>query len=508
VTRSQLKLFPCPSADPGATALVDGDREWSWRDLERLTAQLANGLAADGLGIGDRVAILGRNSAEWLVVHLGSTRAGTIFVPLNHHLQHDELVYILRDSGARLLVVDAEHRERGAAAARDAGVARVRVIGADFDAWLGGQPGEWAPGGVGGGVMAYTSGTTGRPKGLEPGTQTRTAEQVIEDMTRLATFYDYRRGGVHLVASTLDHGAPALHALMAAAMGQTVVVERRFDAAEALALIERHRVTTTHLVPTQIIRLLRLPEERRHGADLSSLETIFHGAAPCPPWAKQAAIDWLGPILVEYFGAKEGCGPFLCTSAEWLERPGTVGRSGPHIAVSVVDEDGRDLPPAEVGTLYFRRADGRAPVYRGDDGKTAASRLPDGRFTVGDLGWLDGDGYLYIADRRADLILSGGVNVYPAEVEATLGQHAGVEDCAVYGVPDEEWGEVVKAAVVPRAGAAISERELVTWLRERLAHFKCPRSIDLVAELPREEIGKLKRRELREAARGGEGRCA
>jgi acyl-CoA synthetase (AMP-forming)/AMP-acid ligase II len=346
--------------------------------------------------------------------------------------------------------------------------------------------------------MAYTSGPTGRPKGLEPPAQTRSAEQVIEDMAHLATLYGYRRGGVHLVASTLDHGAPALHALMAAAMGQTVVVQRRFDAAEALDLIQRHRVTTTHLVPTQIIRLLRLPEEKRLGTDLSSLETIYHGAAPCPAWAKQAAIDWLGPILIEYFGAKEGCGPVLCTSEQWLERPGTVGRAGPHITVTVVGGDGRDLPAGEVGTLYFRRADGRAPVYRGDDGKTAASRLPDGRFTVGDLGWLDADGWLYIADRRADLILSGGVNVYPAEVEAALGLHPAVEDCAVFGVPDEEWGQAVRAAVVPRAGVAVSERELIAWLRERLAHFKCPRAIELVEELPREEIGKLKRRVLRD----------
>ena len=349
--------------------------------------------------------------------------------------------------------------------------------------------------------MAYTSGTTGRPKGLEPAPQRRTAEQIVEDMARLAALYGYRRGGVHLVASTMDHGAPALHAFMAMAMGQTVVIERRFDAAEALALIERHRVTTTHLVPTQIIRLLRLPEETRQRADVSSLQAIFHGAAPCPPWAKRGAIEWLGPILVEYFGAKEGCGPFLCTSNDWLARPGTVGRAGAHIAVTVVGEDGNDLPPGEVGTLYFRRADGQTPTYRGDAAKTQASRLPDGRFTVGDMGWLDADGYLYLADRRADLILTGGVNVYPAEVESVLGQHPAVEDCAVYGVPDEEWGESVKAAVVPRAGAAITDRELIAWLRERLAHFKCPRAIDLVAELPREEIGKLKRRVLRDAAR-------
>jgi long-chain acyl-CoA synthetase len=522
-------LFPCPDADLDAVALVDGETRYTFGELDALTARFGHAIAADGVTTGDRVAILARNSAEWLVVYFGTLRSGAVFVPLNHHLRHDELVYILSDSGTRLLLVDPEHEERGRAAARDAaaatvaaseiatidaaaataatatdgGGARVRSLDAGFHRWLAVHPAEWPAGRIGGTVMAYTSGTTGRPKGLDAGPQTRTAEQVADDMRRLATVYGYRRGGAHLVASTLDHGAPALHAMMAAAMGQTVVVERRFDPAQALDLIERHRITTTHLVPTQIIRLLRLPEESRRRADLSSLRAVFHGAAPCPQWAKRGAIEWLGPVLVEYFGAKEGCGPFVCTSEEWLARPGTVGRAGPHIAASVVDEQGRDLPPGEIGTFYFRRADGRAPVYRGDPAKTAASRLPDGRFTVGDMGWMDEDGYLYLADRRDDLILSGGVNVYPAEVEAALGQHPAVEDCAVYGVPDEEWGEAVRAAVVVRPGAGVAPDEIVAWLRERLAHWKCPRAIDVVAELPREEIGKLKRRVLREAARAG-----
>ena len=211
--------------------------------------------------MGDRIAILGRNSAEWLVVYFGSMRAGAVFVPLNHHLQHDELVYILRDSATRLLCCDAENEERAQTAASEAGVERVLAIDDMFDGWLDRQLDVWPAGHLGGVAMAYTSGTTGRPKGLEPSPQTRTAEQVVEDMERLATLYGYRRGGAHLVASTMDHGAPALHALMAATMGQTLVVQRRFDAAEALGLIERHRVTTTHLVPTQIIRLLRLPQD-------------------------------------------------------------------------------------------------------------------------------------------------------------------------------------------------------------------------------------------------------
>ncbi|HEX2463250.1 MAG TPA: AMP-binding protein [Thermoanaerobaculia bacterium] len=496
-------FLPGASATPDAVGLVDDARSWTCRELDHLTARFANGIGTLGMRVGDRIAILARNSAEWLVVYFGSMRAGAVFVPLNHHLQHDELVYILRDSATRLLCCDAENEVRAQTAASEAGVERVLAIDDMFDGWLDRQLDVWPAGHLGGVPMAYTSGTTGRPKGLEPAPQTRTAEQVVEDMERLAILYGYRRGGAHLVASTMDHGAPALHALMAATMGQTLVIQRRFDAAEALGLIERHRVTTTHMVPTQIIRLVRLPQDARDRADLSSLEAVFHGAAPCPPWAKTAAIEWLGPILIEYFGAKEGCGPFLCTSSEWLARPGTVGRAGPHIAVTVVGDDGRDLPAGEIGTLYFRRADGRAPTYRGDPVKTAASRLPDGRFTVGDVGWLDDDGYLHLADRRADLILTGGVNVYPAEVEAALGQHPAVEDCAVYGVPDEEWGEAVKAAVVPRAGADIAEADLIAWLRERLAHFKCPRSIELVAELPREEIGKLKRRVLRDAARAG-----
>ena len=358
---------------------IDGDRVWTFgASSTRLTARFANASAADGLGVGDRIAILGRNSAEWLLVYFGSTRAGTVFLPLNHHLQHDELVYILRDSATRLLFCDAEHEERAQRPRREAGVERVQVIDDMFGGWLDRRLDVWPAGSVGGVAMAYTSGTTGRPKGLEPAPQTRTAEQVVEDMDAS------RRSTAIGAAACTWSPRPWTMArrrctrFMAAAMGQTVVIERRFDAAEALALIERHRVTTTHLVPTQIIRLLRLPDEtRRQRADLSSLKAIFHGAAPCPPWAKRGAIEWLGPILIEYFGAKEGCGPFLCTSTDWLARPGTVGRPGSHIAVTVVGDDGNDLPPGEIGTLYFRRADGRdsdLPRRRGQDAGEPASR--------------------------------------------------------------------------------------------------------------------------------------
>lgn len=272
-----------------------------------------------------------------------------------------------------------------------------------------------------------------------------------------------------------------------------------FDAEEALACIERHRVTTTHLVPTQLIRMLRLPDEVRARYDTSSLVGVWHGAAPCPEWAKRAAIEWLGPVVIEYFGSSEGTGPLIATSADWLARPGTVGRPAtPHLEVTAVDDDGTTLPPGEVGTLYFRRPDG-PPAYHQSPEKTAASRLPDGRFTVGDVGWVDADGFVFLADRKVDMIISGGANIYPSETEAALSEHPAVADVAVFGIPDDEWGEQVKAAVQLVPGAEVTEAELIAFCRARIAGYKCPKSIDVHDELPREASGKLKKRLLRDA---------
>jgi long-chain acyl-CoA synthetase len=347
------------------------------------------------------------------------------------------------------------------------------------------QPAAFADEEPGGGVVLYSSGTTGWPKGILRSDQRGSIRDVVNRDRRTGEFYGYREGGAHLVACPLSHAAPPAHTMFAMTSGQSVVLMERFEAARALELVAEHRITSTHLVPTQFIRMLRLPAAAREAVDVSSLATVCHGAAPCPGWVKRAMIDWFGPVIIECFGSSEGTGPLIATSEEWLTHPDTVGRPNRALEVSVVGEDGRDLATGEVGTLYFWRADG-APEYLGDPEKTRASRLPDGRFTVGDVGWLDGEGFVYLGDRGVDLIISGAVNLYSAEVEAALSEHPAVEDCTVFGVPDDEWGEAVKAAVTLGPGPAASATELIEWCRNRLASFKCPRTVDLPAELPRE----------------------
>jgi long-chain acyl-CoA synthetase len=276
------------------------------------------------------------------------------------------------------------------------------------------------------------------------------------------------------------------------------VLKERFDVDDFLHTVQQYGVTTAPLVPTLIVRLAKLDDQQFSSRDLSSLQWIAHTAAPCPGWAKQRLIDMLGPIITEFYGSSEGTGPVVCTSTEWMQRPGTVGRPAPNLQVSVVNENGDDIPAMEIGTLYFKRADG-APQYHGDEAKTKAAQLPDGRFTVGDLGYLDSDGFMYLVDRRVDLILNGGVNVYPAEIEGVLSQHPSIRDVAVFGIPDAEFGQQVKAAVELEDGQSLTSDELIAWSRERLASFKCPRSVDFHDALPREAHGKLKKRILRDA---------
>jgi long-chain acyl-CoA synthetase len=307
--------------------------------------------------------------------------------------------------------------------------------------------------------------------------------------------------GTTLITTPLYHafGNGVLSASLA--RGLSVVMAGRFDPLGTLEAIERHRITATPMVPTQFLRLLKLDDADRTRFDLSSLEWILHTAAPCPAWAKVAMIEWLGPVIYEMYGSSEGTGPTICDSHEWLAHPGTVGKASSRIEYSIVDDDGNDLPPGEVGTIYCRRSDG-APEYHGDPDKTASIQLPDGRFTVGDLGWLDDDGYLYLADRRVDLILVAGSNVYPAEIEAVLSEHPSVADVAVFGIPDPEWGEQVKAVIEPAGEVDLDD--VRRFAADRLASYKLPKSYDVVDRLPREAHGKLKKRLLRDPYWAGE----
>ncbi len=489
-------LFERTASDPEAVAVISPRGSWTWAELEESGIRAANGLR-QLLEPGGVVAVLARNRIEWVQTLLANVWAGTRLVPLNWHLTAPEVAYILKDSGAQVLVTDPEDEAVGREAAAAAGVPTVLVAGSSFDELLAAQSSEPPAEGPGGGVILYSSGTTGRPKGILRSDQGGSVESVIDRYRRTGDFYGYEDGGAHLVACPLYHAAPPGHLMFGLTHGQAAVLMERFDAADALDLIDRHRITSTHMVPTQFVRMLRLPEEIRERTDVSSLRTVCHGAAPCPAWAKRAMIEWFGPVIVEYFGSSEGTGPLKATSEEWLAHPGTVGRPHPMLEVSVVGENGEDLPVGEAGTLYFRRADG-APEYLGDPDKTRSSRLADGRFTVNDVGWLDEDGFVFLSDRGVDLIISGGVNIYPAEVEATLSEHPAVEDCAVFGIPDEEWGEAVHAAVTLSAGSTAQPSELIEWCRGRLAGFKCPRAIDVLDELPREASGKLKKHKLRD----------
>lgn len=488
-------LFPRTERHAITPALVTDQATITFGDIETNTRRLANGLYALGLRSGDALGILSSNSIEWVEMILAAIRAGITTVPINWHLATGEVDYLLSNSSSKLLVVDVRHEALGREAAARAGVERVLVLDDAFRTWLEGHD-EAGPDNVKAGrVLLYSSGTTGRPKGVvTPGSPT--VEQFAAHSAGMGDWYGLREGGTHLVTGPLYHGGPLAFIGYAMATAQTSVIMDGFDPEKVLRLIERHRVTTTYMVPTMFVRMLRLPDDVRAKADVSSLELVLHAAAPCHEWTKRAMLDWFGPVVVEFYGSSEGGGPTKISAEEWLRRPGSVGRPIKGIEIVVVGEDGEPLGPGKVGKLYFRSQAG-LPSYLGDADKTADSRLGD-LFTVGDIGRVDQDGYLYLADRRVDLILSGGVNVYPAEVEACLSEHPAVEDCAVFGIPDEEWGEQIKAAVELRAGAGASEQELIGWCRERIAHFKCPRSIDFHERLPRTDTGKLARRGLRE----------
>jgi long-chain acyl-CoA synthetase len=492
---------------PHAVLLIDATgREHRAGELLATANRVAHGLRARGVASGDAVAFLLPNGAPLLELLAAGLQSGLYLVPLNTHATAPELALILADSGTRAFFADASFGTIAARAARDAGLAPERCFAVGeipgFTAWESlpdGQPDARPEPRSAGQFLQYTSGTTGRPKGVARDPIPWDPDVAWSAMATHLARFGIAPGGdhVHLTTSPMYHTAPLAYTWFSLCFGHRVVLMDRFDAERALALIERHQVTTTHMVPTQLHRLLQLPDETRRRYDVSSLRAVLHAAAPCPVETKHRVLDWWGPVLWEYYGATEGGGTIV-SPREWLERPGTVGRPWEGAAVRVLDDEGKDLPPRVPGTVYLKLLQDFR--YRGDAAKTAASRIGD-FFTVGDVGWLDEEGYLYLCDRKIDMIISGGVNVYPAEVEAALLAHPSVGDAAVFGVPDEDWGEAVKAVVEPApgtvAGPALGET-LLAHCRERLAGYKCPRSIDFVDELPRDPNGKLYKRRLRD----------
>ncbi|MCO8126274.1 acyl-CoA synthetase [Acidimicrobiia bacterium EGI L10123] len=488
-------------------AVLSGSGETrTYAELDERSTRLARHFDRAGLAPGDHVAVLLRNQLEYVDVIWASLRAGLYLTPINWHLGPDEAGYIVEDCGATALVTAADMAEVVDGWSQHLRRLDIRLsVGAgidgfaDFEEALSASDPTPREGEREGQLMLYSSGTTGRPKGILPPLPRSPFGQAKGGITPVARgLYGMDASSVYLSPAPMYHAAPLGWTIAAHRLGATVVIMERFDGAEALDAIERHRVTHAQFVPTHFVRMLRLPEEVRSRADLSSLQKVIHAAAPCPVPVKQQMIDWVGPIVDEYYGGSEGFGFCNITAHEWLEHPGSVGRSMLG-AVHIVGEDGTDVGPGETGQVWFEAA-GRFE-YHNDPAKTRRATDPRGWATYGDIGHVDDDGYLHLTDRASNMIISGGVNIYPQEAENVLTVHPDVHDVAVLGVPDPEMGERVKAFVVAVNAPDDPDRlaaELIEHCRDELAHYKCPRELVFVDELPRLESGKLLKRRLLE----------
>ena len=501
-----------PADDPDQLALTDQQTTLGWAELDRAINRAINLLRSVDLGPEHRLAVFAENSAETVIAYMAAALAGASAVPVNFHLTPDELAYILEDSASTLLLVGPETAERAVLAAE----AVSNIPGGPLITVMGWRCPEhpavvsWEHSLAQASAkppptdlpplphLFYTSGTTGRPKGVEapPGLY-KGGATVAEYAASCAT--PNAAIGTHLVVGPMYHAGPfaATRNLIG---GAPVVVMGRFDAEATLEAIDRYRVRGVFMVPTHFSRLLALPAQVRERYRTDSLVSVTHSGAPCPVSVKRAIIDWLGPIVYEGYGSTEVGGSCHINSGDWLAHPGSVGRPVPPFEVLIIDEGGNELPPGREGRVYFADGSGRGIRYRNAPEKTAAAHLRPGVFTLGEIGYSDEDGFLYLTDRFSDMVVSGGVNIYPAEAEQVLVEHPGVADVACIGVPDEEMGEQLIALVVPTdPGHPPSEAEVTAFCRNRIAHYKCPRSIDFVSEelLGRSAMGKINKQALR-----------
>lgn len=487
------------------TGFISGDRYRSAEQTAERVIRAATVLHRRGIGRGDRIAIMLRNDFPFAEASYAAGMLGAIAVPLNWHYRGSEVSYILDDSGAKLVVVHADLLDQVPDTAQVLVVDTPPEIAATYgieaatgtpswDAEIDaaapwdGAPQDSPP------SMIYTSGTTGHPKGVERfAPLDLTSPDLVEQMGWLGV-----RPGMRTVAcGPMYHSAPNVFALLAGRTGGLVVFQSKFEPEALLGFIERYAIDALHLVPTMLIRLLRLPESVRNRYDVSSLRSITHAAAPCPPQVKRACIDWFGPIVNEYYGGTETGPVVACNSEQWLAHPGTVGRPIGHAELRILDDDGRQVDPGAVGEIYIRnRAAGDFTYHNHDEKRRGIDR--DGFVTIGDVGYFDDDGFLYVCDRSTDMIISGGVNIYPAEIEAELHLHPDIADCAVFGIPDDEYGESVAAVVELQQGHTADADAIRAWLHDRIAGFKVPRHIAFGTGLPREDSGKIFKRKLRE----------
>lgn len=505
-----LPLLVRAASDPDAVAIrSDVHGTVTWSELADATLRLAGSLQSFELGEHRRVLVVARNRPATVLAHAAAALGEAASVPVNSHLTAGEIGYIAAQAGARLALVDsvAEAAVRAAVAGRDVTIVVVPddgIAAPELDEFVGERaPLELRPHQRVVPNLLFTSGTTGQPKAVQLPPKTIGSSPDLTGFIEHIASHRLAQLGTHLVAGPLYHNGP-LTAVRLLLAGVPIVVHERFDAEATLAAIDDHRVESSIMVPTHFVRLLALPRAVRDRYDVSSLRQVAHTGAACPVDVKRAMIEWWGPVLSESYGGTESGTVCSIGSTDWLSHPGSVGRASPPFKALVVGDDGSELPANTEGRLYFRDTTGRGIVYEGDDEKTAKTHIAPGVFTLGEIGYVDDDGFVYITDRATDLVVSGGVNIYPAEVEQVLARHPDVADAACIGLPDGDLGErlvaLVQVGAAATPGASLAD-SLIAWCRDSLAGYKCPKEVRFVAALPRSQMGKIDKRALRAAAR-------
>ena len=495
--------------NPEEIAIQDANQSLTWDQVDDVLNRCGSGLQSLDLGPDERVAVFAENSVETALANLGGLIGGASVVPVNFHLTGDEVNYILQDSGARVLFVGPETWERGIEAVKNSSVHTLvswkvppKDGMVDWVDWLS----KADPGGLDQSVpprpnLLYTSGTTGRPKGTDlPPTMFAGGETVEEHVLNYKTGFLERSGGEvgkQLVVGPMYHTGP-LSATRNLIAGTPSVVLGRFNAEGTLAAIAKHKITSCLMVPTHFVRLLALPDDVKASYDVSSINAVSHTGSKCPVDVKQSMIDWFGPVFIEAYGASEVGSTCMITSEEWLQYPGSVGKALPPFVAKILDDEGNEPPADTEGRLFFEDTTGRGVIYYNDPEKSAEAHIAPGVFTLGEIAYMNEDGYVFITDRFSDMVVSGGVNIYPAEAEQILIEHPAVLDVACIGVPNKEMGEELKALVIPKDDIENPSGEaVIAWCREKLSHYKCPRTLEFVDDLGRNTMGKINKRKLR-----------